>query len=78
VSHKDAATKVGKLKAVTVEHGATPAEAATAASLAGRLISRIARRSGSDTTAHATPHRALAPGVHVDIVSRTGLQTPHC
>jgi hypothetical protein len=27
VSHKDAAAKVGKLKAVTVDHGTTPAEA---------------------------------------------------
>jgi hypothetical protein len=78
MSHKDVVAKVGKLNAVTVERGATPSEAATAASLARRLISQIAHRSDSDITAHATSRCALAPGVHVNIVSRTGLRTTNC
>ena len=70
--------KVAKLKAVTVERGATPAEAATAASLARRLMSRIAHRSYSDITARVTSPSVLAPGVHVNIVSRRGLRTDEC
>lgn len=68
--------KVAKLRAVTVERGATPAEVATAASLSRRLISRIAHPSGSGITAHATRPSALAPGVHVIIASGRGFVDP--
>ena len=65
--HREAAAKVGRLRAVTVERGATPAEAATAASLAQRLLSQITRCGDADTAAHVT-QSALAPGVHVTVV----------
>jgi hypothetical protein len=55
---------------VTVERGATAAEAGTAASLARRLISQIAGGSESGITAHAIRRSALAPSVHVDIAQR--------
>jgi Protein of unknown function (DUF2786) len=67
--------KVIKLRAVTVERGATPAEAATAASLSRRLMSRIAHRSGPDITAHGTRPSPLAPGVHVITVSWSAVRT---
>jgi aryl-alcohol dehydrogenase-like predicted oxidoreductase len=67
MSHEEALAKVSRLKAVTVERGATPAEAATAALLAERLISQIARRRNS-VLAPQTRCSALAPGVHVTIV----------
>jgi hypothetical protein len=57
--------KIRKLEAITVERGASPAEAATAALLARRLIRQIARRSDSDITGRGARLRPLAPGVHV-------------
>jgi hypothetical protein len=66
--------KVDKLEAMTVERGASPAEAATAASLAMRLISRIGHRDASEPPMQARRRSVLAPGVHVDIVSRSGPQ----
>jgi hypothetical protein len=66
--------KVDKLEAMTVARGASPAEAATAASLARRLISRIGARDASEFPGHAGRHALRAPGVHVDVVSRRG---PH-
>lgn len=68
--HQKMEAKVEKLEALTVERGASPAEAATAASLARRLISRIGHRDGAGRPVHARRRSALAPGVHVDIVSR--------
>ena len=65
MSREEALAKVGRLKAVTVERGATPAEAATAASLAQRLLSQIAHHGDSDIIAYAACH---APGVRVEIV----------
>jgi hypothetical protein len=66
------AANIVKLRAVTVERGATPAEAATAAVLARRLSSRIAEHiaagSECDITVHPSLRAALAPGVHVKIV----------
>jgi hypothetical protein len=67
MSHEEALAKVGRLRAVTVERGATPAEAATPASLAQRLIGQIADQSGSGITPRAARGSALAPGVHVVI-----------
>jgi hypothetical protein len=67
MSDEEALAKVGRLRAMTVERGATPAEAATAASLAQRLISQIADQSGSGITPLPARHSALAPGVHVSI-----------
>ena len=64
MSREEAVAKAGKLMAVTVERGATPAEAATAALLAVSLISQVAHRSAAGPLAHG----ALAPGVHVTIV----------
>ena len=68
--HQKMEAKVDKLEAMTVERGASPAEAATAASLARRLIIRIGHRDGPDRPVHPRRRSALAPGVHVDIVSR--------
>jgi aryl-alcohol dehydrogenase-like predicted oxidoreductase len=65
MSREEALAKVGRLRAVTVERGATPAEAATAASLAQRILSQIAHLGNSDITAYAARH---APGVRVEIV----------
>jgi hypothetical protein len=59
---------VSKLRAVTVERGATPAEAATAALLARRLSSRIAQWGDCDIARRTTRLYPLAPGVHVDII----------
>ena len=56
---KDVAAKIAKLTAMTAERGASPAEAATAALLARRLAQR-----------HLARPAALAPGVHVHVVSR--------
>jgi Protein of unknown function (DUF2786) len=67
--------KVGKLEAMTVDRGASPAEAATAASLARRLISRVGHRSATGLPAHPRRRAVLAPGVHVDIVSRPDPRT---
>jgi hypothetical protein len=67
MSHEEALAKVGRLRAVTVERGATPAEAATAASLARRLIRQLLDQSGSGITPRAAERGALAPGVHVVI-----------
>ena len=64
----DAAAKVGKLRAVTVERGATPAEAATAASRARRLTTQLTRRRDSAVTSPGDGDAMLAPGVHVDIL----------
>jgi hypothetical protein len=66
MSHHHEVAKLEKLRAVTVEHGATPAEAATAASLARRLIGQMAHRSGYGITVY-TPRHYLAPGVYVSI-----------
>ena len=63
--------KVRKLEAITVERGASPAEAATASVLARRLLRQIRRRSDRDPTLRASAHSVLAPGVHVQTVSRT-------
>jgi hypothetical protein len=68
--HQQVEAKVGKLEAMTVDRGASPAEAATAASLAGRLISRIGHRDPTRPLLHTWRPSTLAPGVHVDIVSR--------
>jgi hypothetical protein len=65
MSRKMLLAKVRKLEAITVERGASPAEAATAASLARRLIRQSARHHDADVTVHAPRHFALAPGVHV-------------
>lgn len=62
MSRRKALTKIGKLQAITVERGASPAEAATAALLAGRLLARLARHD------EARRHHCLAPGVHVTVV----------
>jgi hypothetical protein len=70
MSHTEVVALVGKLKAVTVERGATPAEAAAAASHVRRLIAQIAHRNGSETAARAPRHAALSPGVHVRISRR--------
>jgi hypothetical protein len=67
MSHEEALAKVGRLRAVTVERGATPAEAATAAALAQRLLTQIADRRDL-AAARASRHSGLAPGVHVEIV----------
>jgi hypothetical protein len=67
MSHEEALAKVSRLKAVTVERGATPAEAAAAASLAQRLMRQIAHRRESVVT-QQNRYSALAPGVHVTIV----------
>ena len=61
----DVAAKIAKLTAMTVERGASPAEAATAASLARRLAQR-----------HRSRQAALAPGVHVHVVSRVAAVYP--
>ena len=63
MSPDEAVAKVGRLKAVTVERGATPAEAATAALLAQRLVSRLANPAKADIARGYS----LAPGVHVHI-----------
>jgi hypothetical protein len=52
---------------MTVERGASEAEAATAALLARRLIREIAHRDGADVTPRAARYLTLAPGVHVRI-----------
>jgi len=90
MSHKEVVAKVRKLQAMTVERGASPAEAATAASLARRLVGQLAHRHepdvassaayryGRDGLGHAERHSALAPGVHVSVVSRKGLRTAGC
>lgn len=67
MSHEEALAKVGRLRVVTVDRGATPAEAATAAALAQRLLTQIADRRALATT-HASRHFGLAPGVHIEIV----------
>ena len=56
MSREEALAKVGRLKAVTVERGATPAEAATAASLALRLLSQIGHHGDFHITAYAARH----------------------
>jgi len=68
--HQQVEAKVGKLEAMTVDRGASPAEAATAACLARRLISRIGHRDTTRPLLHPRRPSTLAPGVHVDIVSR--------
>jgi hypothetical protein len=62
MSRREALAKIGKLQAMTVERGASAAEAETAARLAGLLIARLARHD------EARRGLALAPGVHVTIV----------
>lgn len=74
MSHKEVLAKVGKLQAMTEARGASPAEAATAASLARRLVSQIVRRTDPDPSVHS----ALAPGVHINVVSRKVVRTAHC
>jgi hypothetical protein len=69
---QNAEAKVDKLEAMTVARGASPAEAATAAFLARRLVRRIASRDASHHDEHAACRPMLAPGVHVDVVSRRG------
>jgi hypothetical protein len=68
--HQKVEAKVGKLEAMTVDRGASPAEAATAASLARRLIGRIGHREIHQRPVYVRRRSALAPGVHVDVVSR--------
>jgi hypothetical protein len=72
------AAKVRKLEAVTVARGASPAEAATAASLARRLILQLAHRNDPDVRACAARRSGLAPGVHVTILSGHRLRTADC
>lgn len=67
MSHEEALAKVGRLRAVTVDRGATPAEAATAAALAQRLLRQIADRR-DPVMAPASRHSGPAPGVHVEIL----------
>jgi hypothetical protein len=69
ISPQNTAAKVAKLKAVTVERGATPAEAATAASLSRRLVRRSGRQRPRSARPPATRPSVLAPGVHVVIQS---------
>jgi uncharacterized protein YqjF (DUF2071 family) len=64
MSRNAVVAKLRKLEAITVERGATPAEAETAASLRRRLIREIAYSHAADVTAR---YRALSPGVHVRI-----------
>jgi hypothetical protein len=68
VTRTQAAARLRKLEAMTVERGATPAEAAAAARQARRLI----RRFGLPTRTPGPEPRggACAPGVHVVIVRR--------
>jgi hypothetical protein len=67
MSREEALAKLGRLRAVTIDRGATPAEAATAASMAERLTRQIEHR--GDPVITSRPRRsALAPGVHVTIV----------
>jgi len=66
VSHQNLVAKIAKLEAMTVERGASPAEAATA----GYLARRLAQRARS---AAAARQCALAPGVHVIVGSRIAL-----
>lgn len=63
--------KVRKLEAITVERGASPAEAAAASVLARRLLRQIRRRRDRDPALRAAAHAVLAPGVHVLTVPRT-------
>jgi hypothetical protein len=74
MSHKHVVAKISMPEAMTVERGASPAEATTAATLARRLISQLTRRNYSDTTADAIRRSALAPGVHVTIVANSFAQ----
>lgn len=67
MSRKQALAKIRKLRAITVERGASPAEAATAASLARRLVSQIAHRSDAERTPRPPRRPTLAPGVHVRV-----------
>jgi hypothetical protein len=78
IRHDEAAAKINKLRAMTVERGASPAEAATAASLARRLISQVARRAESDRRRDTGRGGVLAPGVHVDVVSRRRVRAAGC
>jgi hypothetical protein len=74
MTHAEVVAKVAKLKAVTVARGASPAEAATAASLAQRMIRQVAVPAGG-LVAPSARRCALAPGVAVAIVSRGVLGT---
>jgi hypothetical protein len=67
MSHKAVVAKLRKLEAITVERGATPAEAETAASLRRRLIGEVAAAHDADVSAHILRYRALSPGVHVRV-----------
>jgi hypothetical protein len=71
MSRKALLAKVIKLRAMTEERGASPAEAAAAASLARRLTHEIRRRHDADM---ATRRCSLAPGVHVVVVAASGLR----
>jgi hypothetical protein len=59
--------KLLKLEAITVERGASEAEAATAALLAQRLIRQLAGQGDPDVTSRAGRYLGLSPGVHVRI-----------
>jgi hypothetical protein len=64
--------KVSKLQAITVERGATRAEAAAAASLARRLARRLGNPRDPTIEGAVTPGGGHSPGVRVVIVSRMG------
>jgi hypothetical protein len=67
MSRNAVVAKLRKLEAITVERGATPAEAETAASLRRRLSREIASAQNADGAAHTVRYRPLSPGVHVRI-----------
>jgi hypothetical protein len=69
MTHERTVARIGLLQAVTVERGASPAEAATAASLARRLMWRRGHGNRTEPGAMLAPRPALAPGVHVSITS---------
>jgi hypothetical protein len=69
MSRKALLAKVVKLRAITEERGASPAEAANAASLARRLTREIRRRRDADTAIRGVRRAPRAPGVHVDVVA---------
>jgi hypothetical protein len=66
VTRTQAAARLRKLEAMTVERGATPAEAAIAATQARRLICRFGLHTCAPIPESCSG--AWAPGVHVMIV----------